>query len=165
MLTFMTALAFGSATAAMVGQSLGAKRPQLAEEYAWNAVKIGAYLAWIYGIILYLFPENILALVNSDPQIIAIATPTLQGMAAFQGLIAMAVIFAQMLYGIGHAKFVMYVELCLHLLVMSPIAYLFGIVFDLGLSGIYAGPGLYVMILLIVTSIKFFSGDWKELKI
>ncbi|MDP7039371.1 MAG: MATE family efflux transporter [Myxococcota bacterium] len=165
MLTFMTALAFGSATAAMVGQSLGAKRPQLAEEYAWNAVKIGAYLAWIYGIILYCFPENILALVNSDPQIIAIATPTLQGMAAFQGFIAMAVIFAQMLYGIGHAKFVMYVEFCLHLLVMSPIAYLFGIVFDLGLSGIYAGPGLYVMILLIATSIKFFSGDWKELEI
>ena len=164
MLTFMTALAFGSATAAMVGQSLGAKKPRLAELYAWNAVKIGAYLAWAYGIVLYIFPEEILGLVNSDPQIIAIATPTLQTMALFQGFIAMAVILAQMLYGIGHAKFVMYVELCLHLLVMSPVAYLFGIVFDLGLSGIYMGPGLYVGILLTATSIKFLSGDWKELE-
>ena len=103
-------------------------------------------------------------MVNSDPQIISIATPTLQTMALFQGFIAMAVILAQMLYGIGHAKFVMYVELCLHLLVMSPVAYLFGIVFDLGLSGIYMGPGLYVGILLTATSVKFLSGDWKELK-
>ena len=83
-------------------------------------------------------------------------------LAFFQGVIAIAVVLAQVLYGTGNAKFVMWVELILHLSVVSPVAYLMGWVFDLGLVDIYAGPLLYVVLMAIAVGWKLRKGDWKE---
>ncbi|MCK5688390.1 MATE family efflux transporter [Myxococcota bacterium] len=162
MITFMTSLAFGTATAAIVGQALGAGRTYLAERYAFDATKIWAYVTWTYGGLLLMFPDQILGLVSTDPEVIAVAKAPIIILAFFQGVIAIAVVLAQVLYGTGNAKFVMWVELILHLSVVSPVAYLMGWVFDLGLVGIYAGPLLYVVLMAIAVGWKLRKGDWKE---
>jgi len=165
MLTFMSSLAFGTATAALVSQSLGARRPYLAERYAWEAVKIWAYVVWAYGLVMMLFPEGLLSLATTDPEVVAVGRLPLQLLGLIQGVVAVAAIFAQTLYGVGNAKFVMYVEMVLHFFVMAPVAYLLGLVLDLGLIGVYGGPALYVVLLAAATYLKFRRGDWKEILI
>lgn len=165
MVSLMSSLAVGSATATIVSQSLGAKRPFLAECYGWTAVKLWAYIMWAVGAVLFFFPDAALQLINPDIDVINIARVPVQGLAIFQGFVAIAVILAQTLYGVGEAKFVMFVEMFLHLLVMAPLAYLCGLVLDLGLIGVYAGPVVYVAALLTATGWRFHQGGWKHIVI
>ncbi len=165
MISFMTALAFGMATATLVSQSLGAKRPFLAERYALNAAKLWAYVMWGIGLIFFLAPEQVLGLINPDPAVIDLAREPLQAIAVLQGVAAIALVLAQTLYGVGLARYVMVVEFCLHLFIVSPVAYLFGVVLDLGLMGVYVGPILYAGILAVAMYWRFKRGDWKELRI
>lgn len=160
--SFMTALGFGTATAAVVGQALGAKRPMLAERYGWEAVKFWSYVMASVGVIIFFFPDAIAWVFNKDPEVIGAARAPLRMIAVLQGIIPMAMILAQTLYGVGFAKYVMGVELVLHVLVMAPVAYLFGLVLDLGLVGIYLGPTLYGVLLAAAMAWKFTRGDWKE---
>jgi Na+-driven multidrug efflux pump len=110
-------------------------------------------------------PQTIIGWVNPDPEVIAIATAPMRVIGVLQGIAAIALVLAQTLYGVGNAKFVLLVELCLHVLVVSPVAYLFGIVFDFGLLGVYAGPVLYVCLLALAMYWKFKRGDWEEILI
>lgn len=165
MLTFMSSLAVGSATAAVVSQTLGAKRPVLGEAYAWVACKVWAYVMWIYGAVMFLFPDALLGLVTTDPDVMVVGRLPLQVLALLQGFMAIAIILAQTLYGVGNAKFVMYVELCLHLCIMAPVAYLCGWVLDWGLLGVFVGPVSYISLLCIAMVWKFRRGEWKEIEI
>ena len=110
-------------------------------------------------------PDAIIALVNPDPEVIEIARTPLRVLGVLQGVVAVAMIMAQTLYGVGLAKYVLIVELCLHLLVVSPVAYLFGVVLDFGLLGVYVGPMLYVCLLAAAMYWKLRRSDWKEILI
>ncbi|MEE8410016.1 MAG: MATE family efflux transporter [Myxococcota bacterium] len=165
MVSFMSSLAFGTATAAVVNQALGAKRPYLAERYGWDAAKLWAYVLGIYGAVMIFFPDSLLGLVNPDLEVIGVAREPLQMLGALQGMIAVALVLAQTLYGVGNAKYVLFVEFVLHVLIVSPIAYLFGVVFDYGLMGVYVGPILYVGLLGAAMYWKYIRGEWKEIQI
>jgi putative MATE family efflux protein len=165
MVSFMSSLAFGTATAAVVSQSLGASRPYLAERYGWDAAKLWAYVLTAYGVLMVFVPDELLWLVNPDIEVIGVAREPLQTLGALQAIIAIGMVLAQTLYGVGNAKFVLLVEFCLHLLVMSPAAYLFGVVLDFGLIGVYVGPTLYASLLAAAMYWKFTRGDWKEIRI
>jgi Na+-driven multidrug efflux pump len=69
------------------------------------------------------------------------------------------------LYGVGSAKYVMVVELCLHLVVLAPGAYLFGLAFDLGLAGVYVAPVLYASLLALAMVVRVRGGRWKDIRI
>ncbi|MEZ4272200.1 MAG: MATE family efflux transporter [Myxococcota bacterium] len=163
--SFMTSLAFGSATAAVVSQALGAKRPDLAERYGWEAIKLWSYVMSVLGLLLFLFPDAVISLANQDPAVIDAARLPLRMLAVPHALIAVAAILAQTLHGIGNARFVMMVEGILHFGVMSPLAYLFGVQLDWGLEGVLMGPLAYVLALAIIMFWKFRQGTWKEIVI
>ena len=50
MLFFTGCMAYGTATATLVGQSMGAKKYDLAERYGWEAVKLGVYFTVVLGV-------------------------------------------------------------------------------------------------------------------
>lgn len=165
MLTLMTALAVGSATAAVVSQAVGANRTFLGECYGWESVKLWGGAMGAYGVAMILLPEAILGLINPDPAVIATGASVMRLMGFVQAFAGAAVILGQTLYGLGNAQFVMYVELFCHLFIMPPVAYLGGLVLDWGLMGIYMAPLLYVAVLLSAMGWKFSRGDWKRVSI
>jgi lipopolysaccharide/colanic/teichoic acid biosynthesis glycosyltransferase len=72
-------------------------------------------------------------------------------------LIAVGMILTQALFGAGNTKFVMLVELVLHFFCLVPLAWLFGITLNLGLTGIWASAAGYVLLLTTVMVWKFRS--------
>ena len=163
--SFMTMIAFGTATATLVGQSLGEKRPELAERYGWESAKIGAALMCITGAAAALFPGFFIGLFNPDAQVIEAGKNALRMMGAGNVFIAVGLILAQALFGAGNSKFVMWAEMLLHFLCLIPISYLFGIVLELGLLGVWAAALLYIVLLACVMSWKFAKGEWKHIKL
>jgi len=59
----------------------------------------------------------------------------------------------------------MLVELVLHFFCLVPLAWLFGITLNLGLTGIWASAAVYVVLLTTVMVWKFRRGDWKSIAI
>jgi MATE family multidrug resistance protein len=80
-------------------------------------------------------------------------------------LIATGMILTQALFGAGNTRFVMVVELVLHFLCLVPLAWLLGIVLQLGLVGIWSSALIYAVLLTGAMIWKFRSGDWKGIKV
>jgi len=164
-ITFMGCLAFGTATATLVSQSLGAKDPALAEGYGWESAKIGILFFGAIGLGTFLFPDFVVGLFNEDAAVVQAARAPLRLVACIEWLIALAMILTQALFGAGNTRFVMWVEISLHFGVLLPLAWLFGIVMDLGLVGIWVAGGVYVAALGVIMTLKFRGGSWKTIQL
>lgn len=170
MLVFMTCIAFGTSTATLVSQSLGAKQPELAERYGWQSVKIIALAMAIVGLVAYLFPETLLRIYLPEAQgdqtlkesVVQLGAPSLQFCGFLAPIVAAALVLTQALNGAGRTLFVMVVELFLHFFCLVPLAYLFAVVADFGLMGCWYATAVYGVALAIAMGIKFRSGGWKK---
>lgn len=163
--TFMTCIAFGTATATLVGQSLGAGRPDLAERYGWESVRVGVYATGALGLLAIAAPDLLLGIFSKDVEVVTAGRAALRMLGAGEWLIAVALILSQALYGAGNSKYVMKVELLLHMTCLVPLAYLLGVVLDLGLVGIWSSALAYLSLMAAAMSWKFARGDWKSIRI
>lgn len=170
MLVFMTCIAFGTSTATLVSQSLGARNPNLAERYGWQSVKIIVLVMAVLGAITVAFPETLLRIYlpaeGSDEAlkeaVIAIGAPSLRFCGFLAPVAAAALVLTQALYGAGKSLYVMVVELFLHFFCLVPLAYLLAVTADLGLMGCWYAAGVYGVALAIAMGVKFSSGGWKK---
>lgn len=165
-LSFTACLAFGTATATLVGQSLGEKNPEKAAAFGWASVRLGLVLFGILGLLEgVLFTKQILAFVSHSPAVQQAALVPLRIMGVITPVIAVAMILTQALFGSGNSRFVMIVELILHFTCLMPLAWLFGITLGGGLPGIWASAVVYIVVLAAAMVWKFSRGDWKTTEI
>lgn len=174
MLVFMTSLAFGTSTATLVSQSIGAKNTRLAERYVWQCVLLAVYIMVIFGVITYIFPRPILALfLPSDlegsalkEQVINHAIPSLKLVALLLSPTSAAgLVLTQSLYGAGETRYVMVIEFILHFLCLAPLSWLLSIYLDLGIIGCWISAIIYGVGLLSATAFRFIQGKWKHIEL
>lgn len=164
-IVFISCLAYGTATATLVGQNMGAKDVALAERYAYEAARLGAFLFLVVGLCLAAWAEPILHFWNPDPEVIAAAAPILRVLGFLCPLISIALVFTQALYGAGNTLFVMVVEGGLHILCLIPMSWLAGMTFGLGLWGVWGSLMFYVTALAVIMFAEFRRGRWKHIRI
>jgi MATE family multidrug resistance protein len=68
--SFLPGLGFGMAATTMTGQSLGAKRPDIARRSTWIAFRMAAVWMCLVGAGLFIFDRQIMQLFTDDPGII-----------------------------------------------------------------------------------------------
>jgi putative MATE family efflux protein len=99
---YMIAVGFGAATAAIVGQNLGAGRPDRAARAGWLSVGFCSAFGLVACIIELLMPERFAAIFSSDPAVIAEGARYLR-IAAFSQLgICAEIVLEGALGGAGH---------------------------------------------------------------
>jgi multidrug resistance protein, MATE family len=162
---FTGCMAYGTATATLVGQSMGAKEYDLAERYGWEAVKIGVYATIVVGLGVMIFPDTVLHVFCKDEAVVAVARPILRICGALLPFVLSALVLTQALFGAGNTKFVMFVEFGLHFFCLVPLAYLCGIVFGWGVLGVWMGAFAYIVLLCSIMGWKFAEGGWKTIQI
>jgi multidrug resistance protein, MATE family len=165
LVTFMACIAFGTATATLVGQSLGRGKPRRAELFGWESVKMASYLFAGVGLVTFLWPQIPLQVFSKDPEVIAAGIPVLRLLASVQGLMAASLILMQANFGAGNSKFVMKVELVLHFFCLVPLAWVLGVALDYGLMGMWSAVVVYTVILALVMGYKFYEGRWKDVEV
>jgi putative MATE family efflux protein len=174
MLVFMTSLAFGTSTATLVSQSIGAGLSRLAERYVWQCVLLAVYVMTIFGVFAFFFPKPILMLFlppdldanHLKELVIEAATPSLRLTALLLSpSAAAALVLTQALYGAGETRYVLIVEFILHFLCLAPLAWFLAIYAEMGIIGCWIAAIVYALGLLIATSLKFMKGSWKKLSL
>jgi multidrug resistance protein, MATE family len=165
-LTFTACLAFGTSTATLVSQSLGAGQPDKADKFGWVSVRLGLVIFGVVGLLEgVLLTKPLLHFVTQSPAVYETALLPMRMMGICTPLIAVGMILTQALFGAGNTRFVMLVELVLHFFCLVPLAWLFGITLNLGLPGIWASAAIYVLLLTTAMVWKFRRGDWKTIAI
>ena len=78
MLLFMPGMAFGTGAGVLVGQNLGANRPDRAERGVWLATALVESLVLASSLAIFLWPEAIVRVFNSEPAVLEVAVPFLR---------------------------------------------------------------------------------------
>jgi putative MATE family efflux protein len=99
---YMIGVGFGAATAAIVGQNLGAGRPDRAERAGWLATGFCTALGLVACVLELVIPERFAALFTSDPAVIAEAASYLRIAAVSQLAICAEIVLEGGLGGAGH---------------------------------------------------------------
>ena len=108
-LSFMPGFAFATAATTLVGQSLGAKKPDLAKRYVRHTVLLGAVTMTAAGIFLYVFATPLVTIINPDQDVVALARSCLKIVAYIQPVQVIAWIIAGALRGAGDTKWPFYI--------------------------------------------------------
>jgi Na+-driven multidrug efflux pump len=165
MLFFTACIAYGSATATLVSQSMARHENDLAEAYGWEAVKIGVYFTFILGAIIAWSPDLVLHIYSKDAEVIAVARPLLRIAGVLLPFVLAALVLTQALFGAGNTRFVMFVEFGLHFFCLVPLAYGGGVLLHGGVLGVWSGAYVYIVLLCGIMAWKFAEGRWREIKI
>lgn len=163
-LTFTACIAFGTATATLVAQSLAAKRPDDASRFGWASVRLGLVLFGVVGLCEgVLFTPQILRFITHSEAVRVAAETPMRMMGIVTPVIAVAMILSEALFGAGNTKFVAAAQFCLVFFLLVPLAYVFGIKVGLGLNGMWAAAVSYAIGAAIVMTLKFRGGAWKSI--
>lgn len=161
-LTFTACLAFGTATATLVAQSLAARRPDDATRFGWASVRLGLVLFGVIGLCEgVFFTKAIVHFISHSDAVREAAFVPMRMMGLATPVIAVAMILSEALFGAGSTKFVAAAQFCLVFIVLVPLAWLLGITANVGLVGMWAAAVAYSTCACVVMTLKFRSGTWK----
>ena len=164
LIVFMSCVAYGSATATLVSQSLGAKKPDEAKRYVHTSLALGIVLYGIVGCLLFAQARTILHFWNPAAlDVLNVATPIFRLMACILPVILVAIVLTQALYGAGNTRYVMVVEMILHIVCLMPLCYVLAITVKLGVWGAWIAMVAYIFALATSMYVKFRSGTWQHI--
>lgn len=163
-LTFTACIAFGTATATLVAQSLAAKRPDDATRFGWASVRLGLVLFGFVGLAEgVLFTPQIVRFITDSEGVRAAALLPMRMMGIVTPVIAVAMILSEALFGAGNTKFVAAAQFCLVFVILVPLAWALGIAFHVGLAGMWIAAVVYAVCAACVMTFKFRGGGWKSI--
>jgi putative MATE family efflux protein len=177
---FLSGSAFGTAAMTLVGQNLGAARPDRAARCGWTAFALGAAVMATMGALFYTFAPQMFRLFcpqESQVPIVEAGIPVLRLVAFAMPALASAIVFTSALRGAGETLVPVLFSWIGFLCVRIPLAYFLAFpTVDLGPLGEYAGAGLglFGAWLAMLADIwvrgifflaRFASGHWKTKRV
>ncbi len=164
-LSYMMGFAVATATATMVGQSLGMHRPRRAERIAYFSYALGGGIMILSGIAFILWGRHFARLLSDDPAVLALATRCLFITGFIQSGFAAALIFGGALRGAGDTLVVMLLLVVNMFLLRLLGVFLVVRVFKLDLAAVWVVLAGELFIRGIVLYGRFLHGGWKKIKV
>jgi putative MATE family efflux protein len=148
-LGYLSGAAFGTAAMTLVGQNLGARRPEEAAKSAWRACALAGGVMTLMALLFYTFAPEMFALFCPEPQdapVIAAGVPALRLVAFAMPPLASTIVFTSALRGAGDTRVPVLFTWIGFFVVRIPLAYYLALAeIDLGPLGVYPGLNLGLM--------------------
>lgn len=161
MFTFMPSWGMSNAAATLVGQNLGAKKPDRAEKSVWLTGKYNAIFMVIVSFAYLVFAHEILRWFSDEPEVIKYGALCLQVIATGYVFYAYGMVVIQSFNGAGDTKTPTYINFVCFWLFQLPFAYLMAITLDFGPMGVFLAIVLAEALIAVIGIILFKKGKWK----
>jgi putative MATE family efflux protein len=153
---------FASSAAILVGQNLGAGKPERAKKSAWRAVTYYEFILIPIVILFLVFAPTIVKIFNNHPEVIIIGSSFLRYLAVTFPFLAFSLVFSQAMNGAGDTKTPTIINAIGQLGFRIPFAYFCALAVGLGYSGIWLGINASDIVQGIGMVFVFRAGHWKE---
>lgn len=164
-LSFMPGAGFAVAATTLVGQSLGADRPDEAERSGYTSRSLAVIVMSIMGVVFFFFPSPIVKVFSDDPGVIDLATGCLRLVAISQPALATIMVLAGGLRGAGDTRAIVKITLLGFIVVRLGTSYLLAIALNMGLIGAWIGMVVDLFFRAFLVNRHFKSGQWKLIRV
>ena len=165
MFTLMPAWGMSNAAATLVGQNLGAKQPDRAEDSVWKTGKYTAIFMALVSIAYLLFAKTIVGWFTTETEVIKNGALCLQIIAAGYVFYAYGMVVIQSFNGSGDTRTPTYINFVCFWLFQLPFAYVGAIYLDFGPQGVFWAITLAEVLIALIGIAWFKKGKWKEMKV
>ncbi len=164
-LTFLPGFALGIAATTLVGQGLGAKRPDLAEKAAISAARVAFLLMVVPGVLLLIFGEPVTRLFINDDDVVGIGRKLLFIFAFALPALSISMSLGGALRGAGDTRAVLAIMSVGVWGVRLGPAYLLAVVAGLGVPGAWLAAIIDINTRALLMFIRFRQGHWKRIDV
>ena len=158
---FLPAWGLGNAAATLVGQNLGAGKPERAERSVWKASRINLVFMGSAGAILFAFAPGIVGLFTVDPEILPYGISCLRILGFGFPMYAIGMIVIQALNGAGDTRTPTILNFIVFWLTQIPLAYWLATSVGWGPNGVFAAIVVAESALTILGVLVFRRGKWQ----
>ncbi|MEZ4934080.1 MAG: MATE family efflux transporter [Saprospiraceae bacterium] len=163
--TFMPLWGLSNAAATLVGQNLGAKKPDRAEKSAWQTAHFSTGVLLTIALVLVTFAPIFLPYFNPEPAVIEAGVLTLRIFCVSYVIYAYGLVFSQAFNGAGDTKTPTVINFICFWLIEIPLGYLLAIRLNWGLAGVCWSVAFAEALMSVVFIWLFRKGTWKTVEI
>ena len=150
-----------NAAATMVGQALGAKKPDRAEKAVWMAARYNFVFLGLVGLVFVLLARAIVSLFTADPAVVPYAVDCLRIVALGFLFYAYGMVITSSFNGAGDTWTPTWLNLFVFWLLEIPLAYALAIVLEMGPRGVFVAITVAFSTLAVLSAWLFKKGRWK----
>jgi len=177
---YLSGQAFATAAAALVGQNLGARKPESAAHAAWVALGLGCIVMTVMGVLFFVFAPDLFRVFSPHAHqqpIVDAGVPVLRLVAFAMPPLSAIIVFTGALRGAGDTRFPILLTWIGFLVIRMPLAYLLtrsmidlgplGTIhgFNQGLMGAWVAMFVDLLVRGILFFWRFLSGRWKAVRV
>ncbi len=163
-MVLMVGIGVGGATGTVVGQNLGAGRPDRAARAAWLAAGSYAALCVVISSFFFLMAGDLVAVFNDTPEVVATGADFLRWMAPTFVFLAMAVVLGGAMNGAGDTLVPLGIVAFAVLAVRIPLALWLALDWD-RVDGVWVALAASAVLQGLLYSAAFRWGHWKRVRV
>lgn len=164
-ISFMPAVGLSIAAATLVGKALGENDIEKASDTGYTASALGIIWGIFMGGVFFIFPKQLLGIFTPDNKIILLSLTTMYFLGFNQPLLNFMIVMSGALRGAGDTRSVMIIVFLRLWSMFVPLTYLFIIVLNKGVAGVWYAEIMSFLVFCVVIFIRFKSKKWTEIKI
>ncbi|HRW62196.1 MAG TPA: MATE family efflux transporter, partial [Bacteroidales bacterium] len=154
-----------NAAATLVGQNLGAKKPERAEKAVWATGYVNMVILGIVSILFISMPEAFVRLFIDHPDVIATGAKGLRIISMGYVFYAMGMVMVQAFNGAGDTRTPTQINLICFWLIEIPLAYFLANIYGMNENGVYTAIIIAESTMTIIAMWLFKKGRWKTEKV
>jgi len=164
-LSFMPAVGISIAAATLVGKAIGEKDIDKATETGHASSILGVLWGICIGITFLFFPREFLQFFTIEEAILTIGVPVMPFLAFNQPGLNFMIIMGGALRGTGDTKKLMVLTISRLWLLFVPLSYVFIILLGKGVSGLWYGEIISIIVFAALIYNRFRSRKWANIKL
>ncbi len=163
--TILPSWGMSNAAATLVGQNLGARKPERAEKSVWLAGHSNAIFLAGVALVFIFFAESLIRIFTDDQSVIPYGVDALRYISYGYVFYAYGMVMIQSFNGAGDTFTPTIINIFCFWLLQIPLAYTLALWFGLGAKGVFLAVTIAESVLAVVAMLAFRRGKWKEMKI
>jgi putative MATE family efflux protein len=163
--TILPSWGLANAAATLVGQNLGAKQPERAEQSVWTAAYYNVLFLTSVSFVFFIFAREIVGVFSQEPAVLRNGVLCLRIICLGYVFYAYGMVIGQAFNGAGDTKTPTYMNLVCFWLVQIPMAYVLARMFKIGPAGVFAAQAFSFSLVAVVGIVIFRRGKWKGVKV
>jgi len=163
--TILPSWGMANAAATLVGQNLGANKPDRAEASVWKTAHLNTGFLFFISIIFYWWAPEIVGIFTPDTEVLAYGVLALRVICVGYVTFAYGMVISQGFNGAGDTRTPTVMNVIFFWLIQIPMAYLLAFTFDLGFLGAMISVSVAFALHAMACIYWFRLGKWKLVKV